>query len=234
MKKIILALGLTCSLYAFSQDSGVILNVNDPGQGEVIFLGEKKADYSHVKANGTPYYVEEFKPGKVLVRGTKSQKTLLLRYDAYRDNIEVQTGENSSYTLLKRLYISAVIDNYMYEIQSYLVGKTVRRGYLIALNSSEDNSKRKFYFKPKKILRAGKPPVSGYDDYVPPAYITAGDYYVKNEGEKNLELVKISKKSVPGLFSDQKDAIKKYIKENKLNFKKKEDLAKVLEYYGSL
>ena len=62
----------------------------------------------------SPYDTEEFQLGKVIVNDS-TIKNAMLRYDSYRDNIEIrEKGEN--FALFKRDYIQALINDELYGI----------------------------------------------------------------------------------------------------------------------
>lgn len=52
--------------------------------------------------------------------------------------------------------------------------------------------------------------------------------------EKVLQAVPEKKKAVPAIFGDQKEAMKAYVKKQKLSVGKEDDLVKLFEYYNSL
>jgi len=63
-------------------------------------------------------------------------------------------------------------------------------------------------------------------------YFTTVTYYIKN-GE-NINKIKLKKKSILALFNDKADLVSKYVKENKLSYKKEKDINKMFIYYDSL
>ena len=61
---------------------------------------------------------------------------------------------------------------------------------------------------------------------------TIDDYYIK----KSNNIVKFipSKRSILSIFKEDEIRVKKFIKQNKLSFKKEKDLIKIIEYYNQL
>ncbi|HHC78700.1 MAG TPA: hypothetical protein ENK46_02370 [Flavobacteriia bacterium] len=62
-------------------------------------------------------------------------------------------------------------------------------------------------------------------------YVLVEKYYVKNNKTNNLSPLKKSKKEIIRLFSDRGEDVKAYLKENKLSYKKENDLVKIFEHY---
>lgn len=64
-------------------------------------------------------------------------------------------------------------------------------------------------------------------------YKIVSDYYAINKFGA-VELLKNSKKDLLELMADKKNEIEKYIKDNKLNIKRKNDLINIFGYYNTL
>ncbi len=65
------------------------------------------------------------------------------------------------------------------------------------------------------------------------SYIRCCSYYVQN-GDKPAKMIRLKNKNIACVFSDKEDQIMNFIKTNKLNVKKKDDLVMVVKYYNSL
>ena len=64
--------------------------------------------YFEVPIEGSPYMNEIFKKGKTIING-KHTSDALMRYDAYRDAIEIKNENDMARTLLRRSNIVANI-----------------------------------------------------------------------------------------------------------------------------
>ncbi len=64
------------------------------------------------------------------------------------------------------------------------------------------------------------------------AFNTSTRYFIMKDG--NLQLIKLTKKDVLDLLSDEQEKVEKYADQQKLSFKKEADVARIVKYYLSL
>ncbi len=153
----------------------------------------------------------------------------------------IYTGLNLFYNLVsdelisKNYEFNALISLAPEKVDSFTIGKHVfiqitanksnglsKDGYYEQLYSGEPA----FYIRREKRFAAG----TGSEE---PKYIQYNYYFVKI---KNVFYEVADKKSLLDLLKDQKDVLKKYIRTNKLNFKKNPESSMVLTtiYYSQL
>ncbi|HIP48762.1 MAG TPA: hypothetical protein EYG92_07345 [Lutibacter sp.] len=63
-------------------------------------------------------------------------------------------------------------------------------------------------------------------------YVLKTRYHIKKEDK--ISDFKLKKKRILSIFSDKKDEITKYVKKNKLSYKKEKDVKQIFSYYSSL
>jgi hypothetical protein len=113
---------------------------------------------------GTVYADQQFKKGHALVNGYKN-KELLLRYDAYSDEIEyLDDGKRMLFQKSEHMEVS--IDSILYQFIDYSDKGNVKSGFFNPLNEGETvlylrNVKTVFY----------KTPENGYESFVPPKFV---------------------------------------------------------------
>lgn len=160
---------------------------------------------------GTPYETEDFQIGKIYIKDADPYMARV-RYDAYRDNLEIDTDGKVS-TLLKREYIKAEIGNKLYAIYEYQVDKNnVRKGYFKQLN----NGDYKLLLKVKKEFKQGEEAASTYKKDSPPRFVDELTYYISTPDMKAKE-VKLKKKSLAKILGKEKVASIADSKKLKLN-----------------
>ena len=85
-----------------------------------------------------------------------------------------------------------------------------------------------------KIKDAIKPK-TGYGEFTPSKFRREKDTYYINFTKNDIALKLPKKKKVFfKLFSSQAQSIQKFVKKEKLNIKKEQDLAKIITYYNTL
>ncbi len=170
---------------------------------------------------GSPYDHEEFIAGTVTVKDSDPVPAML-RYDVYRDNIEMQEGE-STVSLLKRDYIIATINQDKFVIAKYMPkNEDVRQGYLIQLN---DGPIKLLKRKSKRFLPATET-FSTYKAEKPPRFLDQTDYYLLS-GEEYAEDIKLRKKNILNAMDNASDA-SKIVKELDLDLSEENDVIRLL------
>ena len=219
---ILLGLPILC------QGQGGPVTLNSPEGGAVSFL-TRNADYSDLDAEGSEYFDETYKMGQVSIRG-KVELRGKMRYNAFRNEVQVLQGGNESFPLLKRSYIKAIIGAKVFGIYLYEDAKgNNRSSYFNPLN--EGNTI--LLFKPEIKLKKGRIPATSYDRKVPPTFIDVSSYYVK-KGDGTAKRIRLKKSDILTSLADKKNEVQAYIKNEGLNLKKEADLIKLMDYYNSI
>ncbi|MFC4165459.1 hypothetical protein ACFOWU_17455 [Epilithonimonas zeae] len=179
--------------------------------------------------DGTPY-INGNDFTKVIIEGY-SKNVQNLRYNAYDDEMEFKEGEDIYFTNKEEgLKIDFPALKKTYQCLNYSYDNKNRFGYLVLL---VDNPKYSLFKKEKVELLKGEKSPNAYSK-------DANDYYAK---EKDVYLIKKdntfsklpkNQKEFINDFSLNKTEFDKFIKDNKLNFSKEEDLKKIITYFNSL
>jgi len=179
--------------------------------------------------DGTPY-INGNDFTKVIIEGY-SKNVQNLRYNAYDDEMEFKEGEDVYFTNKEDgLKIDFPALKKTYQCLNYSYDNKSRFGYLVLL---VDNPKYSLFKKEKVELLKGEKSPNAYSK-------DANDYYAK---EKDVYLIKKdntfsklpkNQKEFINDFSLNKTEFDKFIKNNKLNFYKEEDLKKIITYLNSL
>tara|TARA_R110001583_G_scaffold149335_1_gene301350 strand:- start:7432 stop:8142 length:711 start_codon:yes stop_codon:yes gene_type:complete len=206
-----------------------------PEEGIVNFV-TSNTEIEPSKAKGTPYLNEDFVHGEVIV-DDKVKEVGKMRYNAYRNEVEIldNISKDSYYSLLKRAYIKVEIDGKNYSIYTYVdSNESIKTSYFTDLNKGA----LKLLFKPEALLKQARSPSTSYEKYVPPTYVWNSSYYMLDETNANAEnhavKVRLTKKSILDFTGAQKEEMKLYVKENKLNLRQEADVIIFLNYYNSL
>ena len=155
-----------------------------------------------------------------------------MRYNIYNDAIEMKKNltDEVATDLIKSENIYAKINDKRYHYRDYVdeEGKS-KSGYFILISSRGDS---RLYLKKSKKFIPKKESTDPYGSGSPASFRDHNKYYF--EINNSLFLIPEKKKVFLKQFPDKKEEITKFIKSQKINLKKKEDLIKLLNYYSSI
>jgi hypothetical protein len=225
MKKHILALCLfgLCSLASIGQQLNQPL---DPNGRQISSKGMKSQP-----ATGSMYTNEKFMPAKL----SNAQSNVFVRYNAYSDTFELGNPDLSAGRPLpkeKDVQITLVAGNKEYSYLNYKnKDNKEAAGYLNLLSTS---TKVSFYKKERIILEKEFVPENSYGTYKAPAYKKASDEFYIKIGSGDITFLSANKKDVAKLFGAKEKEVLDYIKQNKLDVEKEQDLVKLGTYLDTI
>ena len=161
--------------------------------------------FFEVPIEGSPYINEIFKKGKTIING-KHTSDALMRYDAYRDAIEIKNENDIARTLLRRSNIVADIDGTIYMVREYRETGENKLGYFNPLNEGYV----RLLIKPKKIFTQAENPENGYDTFKPAKY-----------------------QDILSFLNDSSEVLKQFIKKNELNMRSESDIIILINFYNT-
>jgi len=187
---------------------------------------------SKIPINGIPFLNENFTSGVLELHDGSKSEEVLLRYNISRDLFEILRN-NDTLTLNRPFAVKYVyLDDKVFIFDPKLREDAERifNGYF----QLRVDGKLSFYIKRRKDLsydsfaqnyQGG----SGTKEYY---YIEKVSFVGKSTDGKAFLIT--STKSLLNNLKDHKPEVKAFIKENKIKFKKEEDIVRVIEYYNSL
>jgi hypothetical protein len=185
-------------------------------------------DYRNKDLVGSNYIDENFLSAKLNI----DEIIYSMRYDAYQDEMEIEKDGNTFYLRKGFNYQITFLDkNKIYQVYNYQENEKLNNGFFVVLYNGDKVSlllqeKIKFYEE--------KQAKTGYDKYEPPKLKREKDkMFIGYKNNAAKELPK-KKKDILKLFSSKSKIMELFAKENKLGFKKPEDLVKIFSYYNSL
>ncbi|WP_421872341.1 hypothetical protein [Marinoscillum sp.] len=216
------------TINAYSQ----IANVNQVG-GQPIMM--KKYE----KVEGSPYIGSgKWFPGKFFVRDGNTINGVMVRYNAYDDNLEFQR-EGKSPLIID----SKILDGFEFGMIPEGSDKTVsynfKKGDLIGSNDLKaDGFYRIIYegeFKIYQKLKVNQisvtPPDYGQSAY--DKFVQSEDYFFI-DGDGNLDDFKLNRGNFYSKFQAKKKDIKAYLKKKSVDFDDATDVAQLSAYIESL
>ncbi len=195
------------------------------GKGQIVTSAEKA-----LPATGSMYTADQYMPAKT----SGSEQIMLLKYNAYSDYFEINNPQEGNTQMLPKQAGATITFTGTGEVYSFEKYKTEKgeeiNGYL---NIVSDNSKVKIYKRERIYLKPGKIAVDSYQTSKAAMYKRADDeFYVKiNDGS----IVFVSdKKDIANLVPGKSKEVLEFIKKNKIDLEKEQDLQQLSGYIQSI
>lgn len=220
-------------------DLGMITHYVEKEQSPI----ENKLDISDLSdVNGSPYWNDHYQKGSIYVKRKNDSATGYLRYRVFDDVFEYKdtTGVfKNILTLSRDRNVEMTLDGetfiWLMNLPAAGEGQPMKEGYAMILEKGKNQNAATLY---KRFKMSYTPAQKKKNSFELPkkAQLKTNSYYIL-EVNHDLLLINPSKKKVTDAFPDHKAELNKYIKDNKLKFKKKhqeEDLVELVKYYNSL
>lgn len=207
--------------------------VTDPGFNDIQGNDRSWQDmqigtvFKEVPIEGTPYVDEIYKMGVASVNG--KEINLLMRFDAFNDQIELIDKRNKSFNLLKKDNIEAEFEGKTYKVVEYAKKGEKKLVYANPLNTGEVV----LYFKPRKVFVQAVKPEHGYDSFEPPRY-KEDNFYLIQRNREAAEEIRLAKSPLIRYLRDKAPQLRDFIASKELDLKKEKDAVELINYYNSL
>ena len=218
------------------QSQGNINNtITGATQQALIDFGNKSQRKAQpLNVQGSHYFDNEFKLAKLEYFGKELNDTGFMRYNAFRDEIEMADTRLQNETdviLLKSADVIPLINGDRYEYLPYrLESGNAFIGYLVNIFDGKDT---KLYLKRKKTFMEAKIARTSLENSFPPRYVESEELYISVKGDTPVKL-KQSKKSIINFFNSNSDKVKKFIKSEKLKVSELSSIIKIFEFAENL
>ena len=224
-------------LLTFNLQSQGNINNNLTGATQTALIdfgnrSQRKAQPLNVQ--GSHYFIKDFKIAKLEYFGKELNDTGYMRYNAFRDEIEMadtQYQEETDVILLKSADVIPLINGERYEYLPYrLESGNAFIGYLVNIYDGKND---KLYLKRKKTFMEAKIARTSLENSFPPRYVESEELYISSNGDTPVKL-KQSKKSIISYFKSNSDKIKKFIKSEKLKVSELSSIIRIFEFAENL
>lgn len=181
---------------------------------------------------GNSYYNKIFISGNILYENKVVSKIYALRYNAFRDEIEVSNGNTTEY-VTRDPKISCIIGMQKYTFKPFVKDKKqkTRVGYLKTIYQGKDFT---LFERKIKKYKAAKKAKNTLTTSQPAKIVDVIDFYFSNSKEI-ATYVKPKKKALLEIIDlKERSRMNTFISKKKLNLKLKKDLIAFFKYYDSL
>lgn len=184
------------------------------------------------KIKGTPYMNEEesFFPGRVIVDDSIELTDMKLRYNTYSQQMELKDGDEVKALIAKDRINKVLLGDKAFENRLYKNDDVFEKGYLEMIFVGKISIYKKHLCKIKAGYYNATVDAGSKND----KFIHEYDYYIMKPGYENPVKIFFSKRNFLNLFGDKKAQVKKYMKDNRLRFKRQNDLIRILAHYETL
>ena len=235
MKYTYILLFSTLVTFIFQSQGNIYNNITGATHSALIDFGnrsQRKAQPLNVQ--GSHYFNKDFKIAKLEYFGKELNDTGYMRYNAFRDEIEMadtQYQDETDVILLKSADVIPLINGERYEYLPYrLESGNAFIGYLVNIFDGKND---KLYLKRKKTFMEAKIARTSLENSFPPRYVESEELYISSNGGTPVKL-KQSKKSIISYFKSNSDKIKKFIKSEKLKVSELSSIIKIFEFAENL
>ena len=235
MKNIYILLSTFLISFNLQSQGNINGNITGATQQALIDFGNRSTRAPQpLNVQGSHYFDENFSIAKLEYFGKELKDTGYMRYNAFRDEIEMADTPSQSETdviLIKSADVIPLISGERYEYLPYrLESGNAYMGYLINIF---DGQKDKLFLKRKKTFMEAKIARTSLENSFPPRYVESTELYISSSGETPVRF-KQSKKSIINYFGENSDKVKKFIKSEKLKVSDLSSIIRIFEFVENI
>lgn len=185
---------------------------------------------------GTPYLFDHWTAGHIVISAGGRIEKVMVKYDAYSDELNFQTPEGKGFVLNKEKVTSFGItdpgNNLVMTFKKFKVDGFKGKSYCQVIYEGKKVSmvnKINIYITEKNTA-SGSYNNSKAD---PQKFKRVNNYFLL-KGDKQSVKVNKNKKSMLSALKDQEAKLRSFVKSEKIDFKSDSDLIKLVQYYEGL
>ena len=232
--KLLLNLFLIFNVLFLNAQGGTSVLSGNAQQALIDFGNTSKRSPQPLNVQGSHYFNKDFKIAKLEYFGKELNDTGYMRYNAFRDEIEMadtQFQDETDVILLKSADVIPLINGERYEYLPYrLESGNAFIGYLVNIYNGKND---KLYLKRKKTFMEAKIARTSLENSFPPRYVESEELYISSNGDTPVKF-KQSKKNIISYFKSNSDKVKKFIKSEKLKVSELSSIIRIFEFAENL
>ena len=232
--KLLFKLFLIFNVLFLNAQGGTSVLSGNAQQALIDFGNSSKRSPQPLNVQGSHYFNKDFKIAKLEYFGKELNDTGYMRYNAFRDEIEMADTQNQVETdiiLLKSADVIPLINGDRYEYLPYrLESGNAFIGYLVNIYNGKND---KLYLKRKKTFMEAKIARTSLENSFPPRYVESEELYISSNGDTPVKF-KQSKKTIISYFKSNSDKVKKFIKSEKLKVNELSSIIRIFEFAENL
>ncbi|MGD9931285.1 MAG: hypothetical protein AB7U05_14790 [Mangrovibacterium sp.] len=193
--------------------------------GIIRSLSHGSHHFTYDDIKGSPYLHDDFAPSRILSQDSSLYSEVPLRYNIYSDNIEFTNRNGEVMEILDPdRYQLFMVGEESFMHLSFADGNTIEKGYFQVLVSGPNQLLKRY-----RISYRPAEPAKPFKDPEPPKFVhMQPDLYISVNGQP-AEKITNTRKAFD-LLQPVKPEIADWVKNEKLNLKKEEDLIQLIQY----
>lgn len=212
----------------FSQDYDVDVVTNNNNYQTMGSWVVSNPNAKPEEIKGSPHLFDQNQVGIISVKGGKDLQINNMNYNGYTDRIVVIVSTDSIFSFDAASISKVVLGTRNFEsIRDY---KKSGSGFYEVVASSDG---LKLLKKHHAEIREGAFNPMTQKQQTPDRYAMKSDYYIYQDGGDFKE-IKVKRKTISKYFKNKKKEVENFAKENKLSFKKEEDLKKIFHFHQNI
>ena len=223
---LVLSCFFTLTINAQDAGSNNALRVHNAYRN-IINKAQKGQVLTADKIVGSAYFKETFSLGKIYFEGKEIDKEHALRYNAYKDEIEVNNGVDVD-VLFKSSKISCLIGDEKFICHPYVYKESTQLGYVKVLYKGDDFS---ILIRETKKFKQGKKARTTLTASHPPKLVSQRKLYISKNNKPAVELKQKKKALLAVIPPKYQQQMSDFLKTNRLNLKKTANLRTFFNYY---
>ncbi|WP_350287157.1 hypothetical protein [uncultured Croceitalea sp.] len=242
MKNLLFFIALLPTI-VLTQTTGQVANYGSSGNAGYSSTGQlnallgpiqdakAKLNFKNEGFQGSPYTFEVFMP-TTLYYGDEEMGNLFYRYNAYNEEIEIKKEniESEGVRALGRDKKIVVLNNGKPMSFKTFIDRTKRtqNGYLTKIY---DGKKYSLYKRTDVKFTEGQKAQNSFVKAIPARFSKFTEYYLEIDGMQRIDELELNNRKLVKLVPESgKEALKTYLKENKIKIKDEASIAKVLDF----
>jgi hypothetical protein len=208
----------------------IVLDRIDPTSSGILFRTLTNPDEEMSKVKGSPYQSNEF----ILAEIAGASNKVMIRYNIFKDIIEIQFDNKQIYTLAKQepfSTISPINKPDKIKLTRYVNKEGEQLGYLTQIYASKQID---IYRKDRVNFQKAKEASSSYHEAYPAQFIKLKPEYYWNLKNNQITLLPGNKKGILELYPDKKEAINNFFKSNKIDFDEEKNIIELSKFIQTL
>jgi len=216
----------------------VLLTVSLTGYAQEVNLEFQKFydDFNHLKRfndapeskyEGSPYFNDEFVPGKIILSDGQVYHNIPLRYNIYSDQFEFEKNKNALGIERGKQFPCFIIGDRTFRYSEFKFRNKTEEGYLEQIIEGEYSLYLKYTTTLREAVEEG-----AFQEAKKPSFFPQKPVFMI--GYKTNRIVEVrSSRDLDKEFQDLGESLNKFKGKNKLKLKSKEDYIELITYLNS-
>jgi hypothetical protein len=191
--------------------------------------GYRMSGGSKSTVEGSEYLNEKFVKGEIFTSDSERFTDIPMRFNAYHDEVEVLMPDTTIWTLTNKSNIIKIhLNSSVLVYTGFISDEGNKSGYLSLIYSGKNLLYRRDY----KVFMEGVPS-NGIINEIPSKIVDRQkEFFIKTDA--GLPRFFKTYKGLSEISGTQSSEIKSFIKKNKINLKKEDDLIKLMTYIDTI